>query len=295
MALEIVLPFGGQNNVKNLVFSILTNEYPLNLITLNKLIKKQYGKEVTFQAVRKAVLQLVDARVLSRTEKQFYINNEWVKESKANIDNLYQKLHSKQSSKSTESIGGEVSVFTFNSLNEMMKFWQNLIDDWYKKFKVGEYPYNCYQAAHLWEGLLHSDNERTIMHQLKTKGVKSYILTTGNAPLDKQIVNFYRKIGIKTQIDPSSSSFDKSYYVGTYGDLVVQSRYPEETIKRLDIYFKTNKTLSDLDLVELSEIVNKKIEVKLTVIRNIDMAKQINKSILSQMDAELLVLCRREI
>src|SRR3989344_5382857 len=284
MVLEFVLPFGDKDNVKNLVFSILTTEYPLNLITLTNLIKKQYGRDVTFQAVRKAVLQLVGAGVLSRTEKQFFINKEWVRESKGFIDNLYQKLNSKQSSKSTESIGGQVSVFTFNSLNEMMKFWQHLIDDWYKKFNKEEYAYNCYQAAHLWEGLLHSDNERLIMHQLKTKGIKSYILTTGNTPLDKQIVNFYKKIGIKTYIEPSSSSFYKSYYVGTYGDLVVQSRYPEEIVKNLDMFFKHNKKLSDLDLVELSEIVNKKMEVKLTVIRDINMAKQINKSIIPQIE-----------
>jgi len=284
MALEIVLPFGDKGNVKNLVFSILTSEYPLNLITLTKLIKKQYGRDVTFQAVRKAVLQLVEARVLARTEKHFFINKEWVKESKELIDSLYQKLNSKQSSKSTDSIGGQVSVFTFNSLNEMMKFWQHLIDNWYNQFSKGGYPYNFYQAAHLWEGLLHSDNEQIIMRQLKSKGIKSYILTTGNTPLDKQIVQFYKKIGIKTHIEPSSSSFDKSYYVGTYGDLVAQSRYPEEIVKHLDIFFKHNKKLSDLDLVELSEIVNKKMEVKLTVIRDINMAKQINKSIISQIE-----------
>lgn len=284
MSLEIVLPFGDHDNVKNLVFSILTSEYPLNLITLTKLIKKQYGRDVTFQAVRKAVLQLVEVGVLLRTEKQFFINKEWVKESKAIIDGLYQKLNSKQSSKSIESIGGEVSVFTFNSLNEMMKFWQDLIDNWYKGFTEGDYPYNFYQGAHLWEGLLHPDNERVIMNQLKIKGIKSYLLTTGNTPLDKQTVNFYKKIGVKTHIEPSSSSFDRSYYVGTYGDLVVQSRYPEEIVKRLDIFFKRNKKLSDLDLVELSELVNKRMEVKLTVIRNLDMAKQINKSIISQIE-----------
>ena len=284
MTLEIVLPFGDKDNVKNLVFSILTSEYPLNLITLTKLIKKQYGRDVTFQAVRKAVLQLVEAGVLLRTDKKFSINKEWVKESKALIDGLYERLNTKQSSKSIESIGGQVSVFTFNSLNELMKFWQNLIDGWYKGFKQGDYPYNCYQGAHLWEGLLHPDSERTIMRQLKDKSIKSHILTTGNTPLDKQIVQFYKKIGIKTHIEPSSSSFDKSYYVGTYGDLVIQSRYPEEIVKNLDTFFKHNKKLGDLDLEELSEIVNKRMEIKLTVIKDINMAKQINKSIISEIE-----------
>jgi hypothetical protein len=283
MSIEISLPFGNKENVKNLVFTILTSEYPLKLISLTNFIHKRYGRAVTFQAVRKATLLLVSEGVLLREGNTFLINKEWVNNSKTILDELYLKLNKKESQKTTESIGGNVTVFTFNSLNNMMKFWQQLIDEWYKKFNSKDYQYNCYQAAHLWEGLLHSDEERIIMHQLKYKGIKSYILTTGNSPLGKQIVRFYKKIGIKTQIEPSSSSFDKSYYVGTYGDLVVQTQYPEEIVKELDLFFKKNKTLQDLDLVKLSEIVNKKQEIKLTVIKDINMAKQINKSIISQL------------
>ena len=82
----------------------------------------------------------------------------------------------------------------------------------------------------------------------------------------------------------SSSSFDRAYYVGTYGDLVVQTRYSDKIVNLLDQFFKKSKTLKDLDLIKLSEIVNKKIPVKLTVIKNLEMAKQINKSIISQIE-----------
>ena len=284
MSIEISLPFGNKDNVKNLVFSILTSEYPLKLISLTNFIRKRYGRAVTFQAVRKATLQLVNEGILLREGSTFLINKEWVNDSKLVLDDLYLKLNKKESQKTMESIGGNVTVFTFSSLNKMMKFWQQLIDEWYKKFNSKDYPYNCYQAAHLWEGLLHSDEERIIMHQLKGKKIKSYILTTGNSPLDKQIVRFYKKIGIKTHIEPSSSSFDKSFYVGTYGDLVVQTQYPEEIVKELEVFFKKNKTLQDLDLVKLSEIVNKSQEIKLTVIKDMNMAKQINRSIISQIE-----------
>jgi hypothetical protein len=281
MSLEIVLPLGNENNIKNIVFTILSYEYPLKLIELTNIIRKRYGKAVTFQAVRKACLSLAEDGVLQKGDG-FSINKEWVKKSKLLIDKLYSDLNSKQKSTSNESIGGEVSVFTFSSLNELMKFWQSLIEDWFKNFKEGDYGINCYQAAHLWEGLLHSDDEKVLMYQLKKKGIKSYIKTAGRSPLDRQIAKFYQDIGIKTNIDPSSSFFDKSYYVGTYGDLIIQAKYPDEITKKLDLFFKKSKTLKDLNLVELSDIVNINIEMKLTVIRNISMAKQINKSILGQ-------------
>lgn len=285
MTISIVLPFGSKDNVKNIVFSILTKEYPLKIIELTNYIKKRYGKSVTFQAVRKAVLELVANEILIRKENEFAINKEWVKKSKLFLEELNSTLEKeKVKPKSTDSIPEEVSVFTFDSLNSLMKFWQDLIDDWYKNFKKEDYRVNCYQAAHVWECLFHPEKEKTIMTQLKQKGIKSYTLSTGNTLLDKQIRKFYTKIGIKTKIEYSSSQFDKSYYVGTYGNLIVQTKYPQEIVKSLDLFFRKNKTLEDLDLTQLSDIVNKKITIKLTIIKNLSMAKQINKSIIEQFE-----------
>lgn len=122
------------------------------------------------------------------------------------------------------------------------------------------------------------------MGQLKKKGIISHILSTGNTPLDKNIRKFYESIGVKTYISPSISTFDKSYYVGTYGDLIIQAQYPEKLVAALERFFKKNKSIEELNLKELSDIVNKKTEIKLTVIKNLSMAKQINKSIISQME-----------
>ncbi|MEK6918267.1 MAG: hypothetical protein AABW51_04945 [Nanoarchaeota archaeon] len=285
MTIDIALPFVKKGNVDDLVFTILTKEYPLRVIDLMNLIRKRYGKSVTFQAVRKAVLQLMEKEVLVAQESRYSINKEWVLKSKELVDSLYEELNkAKTSPKSMESIKGEITVFSFDSLNDLMKFWQNLINDWFKKFKKGDYGVNYYQSAHAWEGLLHPDIEKSTMHQLKQKGIKCYIITTGNTPLDRQIAKFYSKLGITTQAIPSSSTFDKSYYVGTYGDLVIQTQYPQLIVKLLDAFFKKTKSLTDVDLVELSNIVNRRILIKLTIIKDLAMAKQINKSIHSYIE-----------
>jgi hypothetical protein len=166
----------------------------------------------------------------------------------------------------------------------MMNFWQELIDDWYRKFRQGDPNVNCYQGAHLWEGILYPDAERRIMDQLKKKGIRSYAVFTSSTPLDRSAARFYKTIGIKVQLAPSQSSFDHSYYVGTYGDLIVQIQYPPTLVKKLDAFFRKNKSIDDLDVTELAELANQRCEVKLTVIRNLAMAQQINKSIMSQME-----------
>ena len=285
MAIEITLPLGKKQTTKNLVFSILTKEYPLKIIELTNYIKKRYGKSITFQAVRKAVLELTEEEVLIKKSNSFQINKKWILESKEVLEKIYKHMNTKKiKPQNLDSIKGEISVFTFSSLNELMKFWQEIIDNWYKKIKKGEPHINCYQAAHAWEGLLHLDKEKELMGQLKKKGIKSYILSTGNSQLDKNIKKFYKSLGIKMIINTSSSTFDKGYYVGTYGDTIVQTKYPIKLVKELDIFFKKNKSLKSLNLAQLSDIVNRKIKIKLTVIKNLEMAKQINYSILSQIE-----------
>ena len=164
-----------------------------------------------------------------------------------------------------------------------MNFWQSLIDDWYTK-GIFDYPMNCHQAAHVWEVLLFPAEEHKIMTQIQKKGVKCYSVTTSNTPLDKHASKFYKDIGIKSAINTSNNSYDRSYYVATYGDLIVETRYPLELVKLMDEFYKKNISLENLNIKFLNEIANRKCEVKLTVIKNLQMAKQINQSIISQIE-----------
>jgi len=283
MALKVILPFGEKGDVKDLVVTILSAEYPLKIIELTNFIRKRYGKSVTFQAVRKAALQLVSERVLVKVGKEYSINKEWVLSNKKFIDRLYYELSNKEK-KHTHSkpVSGEVSVFTFDSLIEMMNAWEDLSSAWGKNFKKGEYNINCYQAPHSWEVLTNSEAETKLMSEYISKGIKSYILCTENTPLDRNIVEFHKKIGVNMKIRPSKSNFDKSYYIGTYGDLIIQVIYPIEIVKKLERFFKKNKGMKELNLVELSKIVNTKTKVKMTVIKNLQMAKHINASIIGR-------------
>ena len=133
MVLEISLPWSKKGTIEDLIFTILMHEFPLRLIDLMNFIRKRYGKQVTFQAVRKSALQLLEKEILIEKEGKYQLNREWVLKSKTLIDNLYQELiNPKTKPKNLESIKGEISVLNFDSLNEMMKFWQDLIDDWFK-------------------------------------------------------------------------------------------------------------------------------------------------------------------
>ena len=281
MAIAVTLPFGEKDNLKNILFSILSREHPLKLIELTNFVRKRYGRSVTFQAVRKAILLLVAEGVLQQEGHAFFIRLDWVRESKATLDNLYLSLtHVQKTPRSLEAIGGEISVFTFECLKDLMKFWEDLVDDWIHAFKKGNPNMNCYQGYHLWEGLLYPDQERLVWSTLLRKGVRCYSLTLGTTSLDRFVTRFYKSLGLKSVIVPAHGLFDKSYYVATYGELVIQTQYPARLTKLLESFFGKHKSMDDVDLNELSKIVNMRIPLKLTVIKNQAMAEQINKSIL---------------
>lgn len=285
----MTLPMGGNSDIKNLVFSILVDEYPLKIIELTNYIKRRYGKSVTFQGVRKAILQLVDEGIVKKEDNNFLIDKEWVKTSKDFLNELYMKMVSvpEEKKKNTyDSLGEDLSIFIFDSINEMMSVWQELSDQWYKSHKKGEYNVNCYQAAHSWEVLLHPDVEAKLMGQTKKRGIQAYVLNTENTPLDRSLVKFHENIGVKATINHSAATFDKSHYIGTYGPYIFQAKYPLAIVRKLDKFFKKNMNTENLDLSELSKIANMKTEIKMIVIKNLEMAKQINNSIFEKMDLD---------
>lgn len=282
MVQEFKVLWAKKNSAKDLVFRILITDQNLKLIELNNLIKKRYGKSVTFQAVRQAVNELIEENVLEKKDKTYSINKTWILEAKKTISQIENNIMDIKKPVEFESIEGEFSTYTFNNLNELMIFWQHIVDEWFSKFKKRDYNINCWQGQHLWEILIHLDREKKVLEQMKKKGIKSYALIYSNTPLDNYARRFYESINIKTRNINSQKEFDNKYYVGTYGDIIIQTKYPKEISDEINNIFQKTKSLEDLDIKKLHDIINKPVEIKLTVIKNVEMAKQINKNIIEQ-------------
>ena len=88
--LELTIPQAGEKakNIKDLIFTILTQEEDLSLIELTNIIKNQYVLNVTYQAVRKAVNTLEQQDILFKKGKKYSLNKEWVLKTKAFFDTL---------------------------------------------------------------------------------------------------------------------------------------------------------------------------------------------------------------
>lgn len=284
MKFEKIFPLSNKEGIRGLILSILENEFPLRVFEIVNFLRKRYGKKVSFQAVSKELNFLESKEIINRKNKQISINKNWVNELKKEVEELHEKIILSKKTKS-EKAGEEINVLTFDSLNEAMIHYYKIIEKWFDNFRKGDYNINCYQFLHLWEVLLHLEKEEKTMAQLKKKGIKSYLLT-GSTKLDKNVINFYKKIGAKAKSLDSISEFDKTYSIGTYGDTIIQLKYPKEIIKKIDNFFKKSSSLDKLDLSELSKILKRREKIMMTVIKNLPMAKQINRSIISYFKRE---------
>lgn len=91
-------------------------------------------------------------------------------------------------------------------------------------------------------------------------------------------------MNVKARNVNSQKEFDNTYYVGTYSELIIQTKYPKELSEDIDQLFQKTKTFEDLDIKKLHDIANQKTTIKLTVIKNLEMAKQLGRSIIEQIE-----------
>ena len=76
--IEIAIPERDSRGrkTKDLIFSILTDDDKKTLTQLHRELKKRYGFSVSFQSVIKAVNSLLEKGMISKDQKEYFLNND---------------------------------------------------------------------------------------------------------------------------------------------------------------------------------------------------------------------------
>lgn len=99
-----------KRNVREAIISILGREYPLSIRKIYNKVKKEYNLDVTYQAVFKIIKELVGDRVLEKSEKEYKLNIEWIKELENEI-NLLKRNYLKDKDASNEPLQKRINEF----------------------------------------------------------------------------------------------------------------------------------------------------------------------------------------
>jgi hypothetical protein len=265
MGLPTALPLLEKpKTVKDKVFVILSGRFPLSLIELTNEVKRQYNVSVSFQAVRKAVLQLIDEGVLIKEKKKFSLDKEWIL-GFIRFGNLLQRQYfSVQKERTKVEIGDNMTIYTFQSLVDLDYVWNGLIRKASSEPKAPKVI--TFKAVHFWFLIATLAQETELMNELKKKGVRLYYVCYGDTALDKWTVSMYNRIGVKAVMRPKPKDFVDGLNIGTYGNVLIQSTHPPQIAKKIDDFFHRCKRVEDAALVNITDFVTEKGEIPLQVL-----------------------------
>ncbi len=266
-----------------MVFTILATKHPLSLVELLNQINQQYNKEVSFQAVRKAALQLMDARVLVKEGKKFSISKSWILEL-MKYGSILQKQYFAESAKGAVKVetGPNVTIFTIPRLVDMDQIWNSIMRESLDQKKNGEEPIIAFEAVHFWWVLVNLAQETELMKGITRRGIICHFNCFGNTPLDLWTSKYYNDIGVACETIPKPSDFVNGHNIGIYGDFIVQATHPPKIAKRIEDFFKKYKRVEDTKLADIMDIVSEETDICMTVIRDPLLAKNMRDTILAR-------------
>lgn len=284
MSIEITTPNIGKSkkSAKDLVISTLTFNYPLTLIKLTNTIKKNFGASVTFQGIRKAVNLLVEQGVVEKNNKEYQLNKDWIKDLRDFADELYDSYHSENPGlKDIETVTEDMKIYTFDNLIDVDLFWNKAITKWFNEFPDVKDRVYVQQFAHLWPVLGQMQEEAEIAEVIHKFNLKFYSLNNGNTPLDKWCKKYYEGLGAYYVTNPKGKKEDNNKCFSVYGDLIIQTTYPQKIADAIDNIYKKTKGFESFDAHELIKILKSKIEIKVMIMKNPLVAQQLRQGVMS--------------
>jgi hypothetical protein len=268
MTLSITLPnVGKPKTVKDAIISILVEKWPLSTRKLHNNVRRM-DITATYQAVHKALKELEGDKIVSKSGKEYTINNNWL-ENVINFGREAKKSYSEGCNNKTK----EMSNLTLNSICEVDMFLADFIkglDNGQEKETV------CINWNHYWVPLF-LDKQLYAQFRELASAADIYSISYSDTPIDRWCHEFWKKTPIKPKIAPESQ---KSDFI-VYKDSVMQIFYPEFLKKELDRIFSSAKDIKDLDVDALfKNVFQRKVIIPVTVNNNHVLAEQLRNQVL---------------
>lgn len=254
------------DSTKDLIFNVLFEEWPLSAREIHVRVKKISSKNISYQAVHKLLLNLVELNVLLRDNNKYFFNKFWVENNVVFLTKLKKNLD----------IGSKVFNFeekyVFDTIYDVDKF----LVETCKKLDVTKDDEIVLQWIHFWIPLF-LENETYCMMKNFILHSNFYSITPNSSPIDMWCAEFWKKIGIKERIGVDLG-FNNSFFV--FKDLIVQIFYPLEIKNALDKIYNSTKDPTKLDLNDFFKTVfEKKTKILVLISRNAVVAEELRKQV----------------
>jgi hypothetical protein len=266
------------DSTKEKIIDILIYDWPLSLRKIYYILKKR-GSKITYQAVHKAVRQLLEEGKLRKSPEGFAINLDWIKQVHDQTDIIRVNYFSKKRSFLAGSEGRKESIqtFVFDNWFDLEKYIYYLQKSTLKKFS--DKRSICIHHNHEWRPLFYLRAEYNWISTLRKEGYKLYTICAGKTVVDQWSKKFYEKIGNKVL---TGVKLNSPAEIIVFGDLVIEVYIPFELLDSLNKYFSKLKSIDDVDYeLLISDIFNKKADIKAVINHDSRLSDEIRKHLTS--------------
>lgn len=280
MVLNITLPqLEKQKKVKDLIISVLAMKHPLSSKKIYNEIKKRFGYSVTYQAVHKSILQLMEQGVLVKEDMDYSINMQWIDE----IGNFVERMKRSYEKQKKYPLGiidmqttENMQMIIFSNFLGAEIFNIKLLDKYCSNPKNKE-PF-CAHVQHLKRHLFQSGQAYETLKIFKKTKIRKYILVRGDTFIDRWGEEFfYGTSNLLLGVDVA-----KNYETYILGDTVTQLYIPPEISKKIDFLYNRIKRIGNIKVPEVyGDIYERKCKVHLLIYKNPEIAEQLRQKTLS--------------
>ena len=250
-------PLNSSKNTKNTIIELLSNTWPLSMKQIHTTLTKKQNRSITYQAVHKAIKELLEQDILFKKEQKYRLNINWIRSIKAfcsNMENSYLKQMIKKENNH--------STITVNCLWDLYKFILNSFsEDTFKSEKKSI----CVHSEYVWISPIGTENEWS---ELKTflQHKKMLVLIHSNTPLDKFLKKSWENTGMKYKLGVETENSKLMMDLFIIGEYLIQIYYPSEFVTLSKQMYKDAKTIADFSMDSLQDYFYKKYDEGINIL-----------------------------
>ncbi|MEK6970767.1 MAG: hypothetical protein AABW68_03680 [archaeon] len=273
------IPFtGGNQRVRDHILVLLSEEFPLTPKSLYTRISKN-GNEVSYQAVHKAIQQLIGEGILEKKSIGVQLSQNWihrVRDYAFTVDTIYTKG---KIYKLPTNFDKPYSL-SFNDFSTYVVWMaETLRDGKFSNGKTGPIFGLFYHAP--WP-LRFNFIDFELLRQMASN-CQTYGVCVCDMPFDRWIANHYRLAGIKAFKTGIKLKLEDDFFV--VDDVIVRVKFSTETRKFMDKIYSKITDLKQLFHYYFTEVDKKDpSSIEVIIERNPTMARMIQNQIMQYLD-----------
>jgi len=276
MPISVTIPtLGKPKTVKDAVIFVLSTEWPLTARKIYNKVRKSYGMSVTYQAVHKVLKQMAEEGIVTKSGKEYTISIDWLKLNRK----FFEKVEQKKLGVAPEDIAErEITHIEFDTLFDFYSYLlrsSNFIADF---LEISPF---VAEVEHMYWLLFGSKEDQELLKNVIRRSPGSCILCRGDTFIDNMIAKYFEYCGVKVKTGVITAAEKHDTLVG--GIFIFQISFGDDLKKECDKIYK-NVNEDDLGNIGASyeKLLNKKSKIKLTIIRNEYLSKQMTMKIIHE-------------